>query len=895
MHAARRFIARLFETMRRNRRDGDAAREIASHLAFLEDDYRRRGLSDPDARLAARRALGSTALAIDAHRDARSFVPLDDLRWDLAYAVRLLRNNPAFTLTAALSLAVGIGANTTVFTIANALLFRPPAGVVRPDRLVDIGRTVRRGNAFNPASYPDYLDVRARATTLDGVYATSVFPIATSLAIDATAAEHVFASRVSVNYFDVLGVTPAAGRLFGRGDGEQPGASPIVVLSHAFWTRRFNRDGAAIGRAVRVDGEPFTIVGIAPEGFQGTGIRASDVWVPITMTASTPGTSILTNRASSTVVMGARLKPDATIGAAAAELDAIASALAREHPDEDGGKGLRALPRSPVAGAAGPVAVFIALLTGIVSVVLVVTCVNVAGVLLARAAARRREIAVRLAIGAGRGRLVRQLLTETLLLFAIGGAAGLGVARVLTSVTVAALPSLPFPIDVRLPLDGRAIAFTAALAFAAALACGLVPALQAANTDVGGLRADAAAAAETGRVRHAFLVAQIAFSIVLVVVAGLFVRALERVSSRNPGFDADRVEIAALDLSTAGYTAAAAPRFAREIVERVRRLPGVEHATIASSLPSGFERMTLAGLRVPLGDGGPQQPVSADWNIVEPGYFATMRIALVAGRDFSAADAAGSQPVAIIGAGAARRFFPGGDALGRYIVPQGYGPPSARVAGEPLLVVGVSADPTYGTLVDGMTGLYVYVPLQQRYLAGFTNIIVRSTGGESLAAEVRAAISAMNPNVPVGTARPARDVTSLGLLPQRIAAATAGSLGLVGLLLAAVGLYGVTAYAVARRTREFGVRIALGATRGDILRMVLRHGLALTLAGSAAGLVLAAGAAQITASMLFGVTPIDPPTFAAAAAAFLSVGLAASLTPALRATRIDPVDALRAE
>jgi putative ABC transport system permease protein len=899
MHIVMRLFRRAVETLNRNRRDGDAAREIASHLALLEDEYRRRGLPEADARFAARRALGSAALAMDAHRDARSLAWVDDLRWDLAYAARLLRRNPVFASTAALSLAVGIGANTTIFTVAHALLFQPPAGVVRPDRLVDIGRTVRRGNAFNPASYPDYVDLRARATLLDGVYATSVFPIGTSLAIDASGAERVFASRVSLNYFEILGVVPAAGRLFGRGDSEQPGASPIVVLSHPFWMRRCNGDPAAVGRAVRVDGEPFTIVGVAPEGFQGTGIRAADLWVPLTMSASATGTSMLTNRAAATVVMGARLTRDATIGAAAAEADAIAAALGREHPEADAGKGLRVLPASPVAGEAGPIAAFLVLLTGIVSIVLVVACVNVAGVLLARAAARRHEIAVRVAIGAGRGRLVRQLITETVLLFAIGGAAGLGLARALTSIVVATLPALPFPIDIRLPLDGSAIAFTAAVSFVAALACGLVPALQAAKTaSVDGLRADAAGVAGRARLRHAFLVAQIAFSVVLVVVAGLFVRALERVSSRNPGFDPAGVEIAALDLSTAGFSAATAPRAAREIVEQVRRLPGVERATIASSLPSGFERMTLAALRAPGGSGdgaAPQGLLSADWNIVEPGYFATLKIALLAGRDFTAADTAASQPVAIIGAGAARRFFADGDAVGRYIFPQHYGPPSAGVAAEPLRVVGVVADPTYGTLVDGMTGLYVYVPLPQRYVAAFTNIVVRSASGASLATEVRAAIRAMNPNVPVGTVRPARDITSLGLMPQRMAASIAGSLGVVGLLLAALGLYGVTAYAVARRTREFGVRLALGATRGDVLRIVLRHGLALTVAGSLAGLMLAAGAAQLASSMLFGVTPGDPPTLAVSALAFVVVGVAASLPPALRATRINPVEALRQE
>ena len=855
----------------------------------------RRGLTAADARAEAQRALGSAALASDLHRDARSFVWLDDLRWDLGYGVRLLRRNPLFALTAALSLAIGIGANTAIFTVAYALLFRAPAGVAGADRLVDIGRSVRRGNAFNPGSYPDYLDLRERTTTLDGVYASTMFPAGASFAADTDApVEHVFAMPVTVNYFHVLGVTPAAGRLFGSADSEAPGASAVVVLSHRCWTQRFNRDPAVVGRTVRIDARPFIVVGVAPEGFQGTGVRVSEMWIPITMHA-TP--AILGNRAASWVIMGGRLERGVTVGAAAAETEAIGAALEREHPDENRGKGLRLLSASPVPGNAGPIAVFLALLIAIVSTVIVVACANVAGVLLARAAARRREIAVRLAIGAGRSRLLRQLMTETLVLFAIGGAAALAIARVMTSIVVAALPALPFPIEIDLPLDARAVAFTTGLSFGAALLCGLVPALQASKTDtVAGLRDDAAGSVGKAAFRRAFLRAQIAFSILLVVVAGLFARALQRVGSSSPGFDPSGVELAALDLSAAGYSDATGPAFVRELLERVRRLPAVESATVASGLPSGFERLSVAGIRAHGEADSDGRPFSADWNVVEPGYFSTLRIALLSGRDFTAADRAGSQPVVIIGAGAARRFFPGRNAVGLYIVQQQFTrPPAPPAPAKNLLVVGVAADPTYGTLFDGTTGLYVYVPLQQQYLAKFANIVARSRSGQSVANDVRAIVRSMNPNVPIDTARSAREITSLGLLPQRIAASVAGGLGVFGLVLAAIGIYGVTAYAVARRTREFGVRIALGATRRDIVGMVLREGMGSTIAGSIAGLVLAAGAGRLVSSLLFGLAPIDPLTFTAAASLFAAVGLAACYLPARRATRIDAMEALRCE
>jgi predicted permease len=422
-------------------------------------------------------------------------------------------------------------------------------------------------------------------------------------------------------------------------------------------------------------------------------------------------------------------------------------------------------------------------------------------------------------------------------------------------------------------------------------------ALHASKTDtIAGLRDDGPGPIGQVRLRHAFLVAQVAFSLVLVVVAGLFVRALERVGSRNPGFDTSGVEIAAVDLSTAGYSSETAPVFARAILERVRLLPGVERATIAAALPSGFERMSLATLYSP---GEQSQDVSrmpsADWNIVEPGYFSTLKIAILAGRDFTAADRTDGQRVAIIGAGLARRFFPGEDAVGQFVTEQRYAPPGQRPAAERMLVVGVVADPTYGTLFDGMTGLYVYVPLQQRYLAGFTNVVVRSANGRSTASDVRAAIRALNPNVAVGTAQAAADVTSLGLLPQRIAASTAGGLGLVGLLLAAMGLYGVTAYAVACRTRELGVRIALGAQPGAVAVMVARQGLVLSLLGIAAGVVLLTIVGRFVRSFLFEVAPMDPVTIAASTVLLALFALLASWIPARRASMVDPTEALRSD
>ena len=698
----RRLLRRFSNSVRPGDAEPDLAREMASHLALMEDEFVRRGMTAEEAHFAAKRAFGGVALAKDLHRDARSFVWLDDARRDVRHAARLLRRDPLFALTAALSLAIGIGANTTAFTVANALLFRPPLGVADPGRLVDIG-TRTPGGGFGNSSYPNYLDLRERTTTLDGVYASSLFPRAMSFGAASStstpAAERVFGVLVTGNYFNVLGATPAVGRLFDAEEMERAGSGPVVVLSHRFWVRRFNKDPDVAGRTVTLNRQPFTVVGVASEGFQGSGVRAGDLWLPIT-TAATAGT--LASRASAFLLIGGRLKPDVSVPQAAAEMDAIGRALEREYPDQNRGRTFVVESSSSVPGAKVPVTVFLALVAAIVTMVLVIACANLAGVLLARAAARRQEIAVRLAMGAGRARLVRQLLAETLMLFSLGGAAGLVIARGLTSILVSLLPALPFPVDVSLALDVRAVLFTAGLALVAALFSGLAPALQASKADVVSALKDDAQAPGRLRLRHAFVVAQVAFSILLVVVAGLFVRALQAAGSIDPGFDPRGVELAALDLSLAGYTSATGPLVARELLDRVRALPAVRSASVAVVLPGGFETwrkgVTVPGVVPPNG----QRAFEVDWNVIEPDYFATLRLPITAGRDFSAADRDGSLPVAIVGEGIARQFWPGQDAVGKDLL-QEVGEPNGKAATitNTLRVVGVVRDVKATSLVDG--------------------------------------------------------------------------------------------------------------------------------------------------------------------------------------------------
>jgi predicted permease len=891
-------VLRLVNAVRPGRAEPDAAREMASHLALLEDEYARRGLTPAEARRAARRAFGGVAQVEELHRDARSLVWFADAGRDLRHGARILRRDLVFTLTAALSLAIGIGANTTIMTLANALFFRPLAGAADSSRLVDIGSNQGRGG-FGPTSYPNYLDVRRRTTTLSSTYAYSRFPQPMSLASPETGmrGDSVFCTVVTANYFTVLGVVPAAGRLFDAGDSDQPGASPIAVLSYRVWTRRFNQDPAIAGRRLTLSGVPYTIVGVASDGFQGSGIRASDVWVPMGMapTATAQGTAALTSRAASWLLIGGRLKPGVALSRAAAEMDVIGQALEREHPDQNRGASLRVFPASLLPGDTGPIIAFLGLLTIIVSLVLAVACANVAGVLLARATARRQEIAVRLTMGAGRGRLVRQLLTETLLLFVLGGAAGLWLARGTMSVLSSYVSS--FGLDVPLAFDIRVIAFTTGLTLMAALLAGLAPALQGSKADVASaLKGDTPAPARL-RLRHLLLAAQVALSLLLVVMAGLCGRALQRAGSVDPGFDPHGVETASIDLLQAGYTDETGPLFARELVDRVRRLPDVSGATVAAVLPGGLETRRH-GVSVPGASPPNGRPFfGVDWNIIEPDYFATLRIPLMAGRDFRAADREGTPLVAIVSEGAAAQFWPGQptrDAIGKSLVQPVFGPGGVTTESRTLTVVGVAHEVKATSVIDGLARACVYVPLQQAYTPGIT-VVARTTHGQRIANELRALLASTNTNLPITAAQTLEESLAFGLTPQRVVLWVSGGFGLVGLLLAGLGIYGVTAFIVTRRTREIGIRMALGAQRAHVIRMILRQGMAPVAVGSALGMLVAAASSRVLTAYLFGIPPIDPVAFSGVALLFLFVALAACYMPVRRATRINSMEALRYE
>ena len=815
---------------------------------------------------------------------------LDAWLQDARFALRLLRKSPLFTLTAALSLAIGIGANATIFSVGSAMLLRPMPGLAAPDRLVDVGR-VSRGSAFDTVSYPNFADLRARATSFTDIYAHEIEPTPMSLGADG-AAERIYGVLVTANYFEILGTPPHLGRLLRSEDDEGKGANAVAVLSHHLWTRRFASDPGIVGRSIAINGFPFTVVGVAPPRFQGTTILRGDVWLPSAMlTQAMPSRrdSLFTSRRSTWLFMGARLKDGVSLEQANAELGAIGAALAQAYPDTNKGMSFRAAPIAVVPGVTGMIAGFLALLMGIVTLLLLIACVNLAGMQLARGAARSREIAVRVAIGAGPGRIVRQLLTETAVLFVLGGAAGLALSRWLTALLLALLPQLPVPLAVDLSTDWRVVAFTVTMSLAAAVLCGLAPALQARRTHlVGSLKGgDADKGPARLRLRNVFVVGQVTLSLVLVIAAGLFIRTLAGAASAPTGFDARDVEVVSLDLSLARYQPEPGVAFVRELVARTRALPGVQSASVAVDLPLDGGRMGFGSVRVPGSPAADERgTIDADFNIVEPELFRTLGQVLVRGRDFTAHDTPAAPRVAIVNETFARTVWPGRDPLGQqFMLERGDG----TVA---VSVVGVAADARLMSIAEPPEP-YIYLPLAQRYHSR-VHLLVKTSGSRAIP-QVRTLVREMNPHLPITEALTLADITAIGLVPQRIAAAVAGSLGLVGLLLAAIGIFGVTAYGVTRRAREIGIRVALGAGQGDVMRLVLLQGARLAAVGVALGLCAAAAGARLIQALLYGVGTLDPLTFGGASLLFAVVSLLATYVPARRALAVDPMVALRNE
>jgi predicted permease len=829
---------------------------------------------------------------------------MNDLWQDVRYGVRMLAKNRGFTAVAVLTLALGIGLNAAIFSVVNAVLFRP-LPVAAPEQLVGLyNLEPREFISHTPIAYPDYRDLRDSAKSFDGLMGYALTPLALERGDES---ELVFGETVTGNYFTTLGVKPHAGRLFTQDDDLNRGAHPVVVLSHAAWQQRFGGDAGIVGREIRLNGHPFTVVGVTAPKFTGL-LRAiaPELWVPMAMRTAlhAPTTvnvedkaiqdvDLLDNRGRRWMWVMGRLKPGVTIEQADAEVRSIGKRLAEVYPDTNKDRTVGLLPASDVKILPGVDKVLYGtsfVLMGVVGLVLLVASANVANMLLARATARRKEMALRLALGGSRGRLVRQLLTESLLLALAGGAAGLLLAQWSNAALNGMQLPLPVQLALGLTLDFRVLAFTALLATLTAVFFGLAPALHSTRTDlVVALKEEGSrsgGARSKRRLQSALVVAQVAISLVLLIGAGLSLRSLQNAHLINPGFESQGVVVAWFQPGLRGYSQPQIENYYRTLTERIRALPGVESVALASHVPLSFEIRTDRAAPEGQDTGPDREWPDVDSAQVGPGYFATMRIPIVRGRDFAEHDNANSPCVVIANETLARRFWPNEEALGKRV----------RIDREKpyCTVMGVARDGKYRTLGEEPRG-YLYFALLQNYPKS-AGVVVRAAGpAAQMASLVRREARLLDEKVPVSSVRPLEEVISVSLLLPRSGATLFGLFGVLGLTLACVGLYGVLAFLVSQRTHEIGIRMALGAQSADILKLVVGHGLALTLVGVGIGVAGAAALTRAIAVLLYGVSSTDAATYVGVSLLLLLVALAACWIPARRASRVDPIVALRYE
>ena len=806
---------------------------------------------------------------------------------DLRHAVRLLARKPALSTLAVVSLALGIGVNTSIFTVVNAVLLRD-LPVAEPKRVVEVYTSDSGGFRYATASYPDYLDLRREATVFTELAAVSATFVTHD---DGERTEMLFGEEVSGNFFDFLGLSLTLGRGFEPLE-ETPGAHPVVVLGESFWRRRFGADRQVLGRTLDLNGLDFAIIGVAPAEYRASlsGLT-SDFWIPVAMHDAMSEKPSLDARGSRSLFLKGRLRPGVTLDAAQAELDLLAARLAEAYPETNEGRELTAVASTRVAinpGIDGPLFGVAGLLLVVVALVLLIACSNIANLLLARAADRRREIAVRLALGSSRGRLIRQLLAESLVLSTAGAALGLLFAVWTSRLIVGFKPPLPIPIALDLGIDFRVFGFTLALGLLAGMLCGLAPALQASRTDlVAAIKGEASAFGRRRRfgLRNLLVVAQVTLTTVLLIGAGLFVRSLANAQAIDTGFALERGASLTVGLGFGGrYSEPEGLLFQQQLRERAAALPGVRSAAWVGYLPLSLtlnsRRVQFEGQETLGEDEGPE----LDTVRAGPGYFETLGIPLSRGRGFSHRDA-GAPPVVVVNDALAQRYWPGEDPLGK------------RLRFDPeapwAQVVGVARTGKYRTLGE-QPRPFIYRSHLQDYSSMMTLVVASDDEAAALAA-LRHELEALDPHVPIFDQHLISEHLEIALFPARMGAALLAAFGVLGLLLASVGLYGVVAYSVSQRTREVGIRMAIGASRRDVLSLVTREGMALVAVGLMLGITTALFAARGLGSLLYGIAPNDPLTFIAVALVLAAVALAANLLPARRATRIDPMVALRYE
>ena len=881
------FVHRLAALFRRRRLEDDLDDELRSHLEMAVELNLSKGMSPEDARREALRGFGGVEQTKELYRDQRGLPMLETTWQDLRFGLRLLRRSPGFSTLAILCLTLGIGANAAVFSWIEGILFRPYPAVAHQQRLLALAGTARGEVDATALSWPDFVDLQRSCTLFDSFFVSKI--MGTTLSIG-DRAEVTTGSIVSANYFDAIGVHPILGRGFEPGEDSGRNAHPVTVISYQLWQRRFKGDPQIIGKTQRLNGVFHRIVGVAPEGFYGTFVGwAMQFWVPASMEEIfESGGYKLEDREARWIEAYVRLKPGVTRQQAQQEMSSVAQRLEAAYPETNRGRGIRLWPlwQTPFNNA-GTLLPTLEIMLAVVVFVLLIACANVGNLLLVRSFARRPEMTVRLAIGAGRSRLLRQLFTEGLILSAFGAAGGLLMAHWCRHALVLLFPARG-GVTMHLPgeIDWRVLALSAGICVLATLLVGLVPAMQTGKLDLASsLKADSASVVGgRGRawVRSGLVVMQVSLSFVLLVGAGLLMHSLQKIRNTSPGFSTHEVLDTGVSLVAAGYDAQRAQNFQDELLARVKALPGVESAAYGRMTPLSYGSYSSTLISVDGYQPPPEEQPTVQYNEVGPDYFATMGIPLMSGREFTRADDEKAALVAVVNETMASRYWRGGNPIGERV----------QVKGRWMQVVGIAKDSKYESVRETPKPFF-YVPLRQNFSRGVGLYIRTPLSSQTMAAALAREVHALDPNLALYEVITLQEQLDRSTSAQLVALTLVSVLGVLALLLAAIGLYGVMAYAVSQSTRELGLRMALGAGASHLWRLVLSRGLALTAGGVLLGAAVALGLTRLMQNLLYNVSPRDPLAFGAALAVMTIGSLAACFLPAWRATRTDPARALR--
>ena len=883
----RTFLYRLAALFRRRHLEDDLDAELRSHMEMAIELNLQKGMSAEDARREALRSFGGVEQTKEIHRDQRGLPMIETAVQDLRFGLRMLRRSPGFSILAILCLTLGIGANAAVFSWIEGILFRPYPAVTHQERLLALTGTARGESGRTDISWPDLLDLQRNCTLIDSFIVNKI--MGTTLSVG-DRAERTIGSIVSANYFDALGVHPILGRGFEPGEDSGRNAHPVTVISYQLWKGRFNGDPQIIGKTQRLNGVMHTIVGVAPEGFYGTFVGwGMQFWVPASMEEIfEAGGYKLEDRGARWIEAYVRLKSGVTLEQAQQEISAVAKRLEADYPDTNRGRGVNLWPlwQTPFNNA-GTLLPTLEIMLAVVVFVLLIACANVGNLLLVRSFARRHEMTVRLALGAGRSRLLKQLLTEGLILAAFGAAGGILVAHWCRHALVLLFPARA-GVAMYLPgeIDWRVLALSAGVCVIATLLLGLVPAIQTGKIDLASALKAESAGVVGGRgrawVRSGLVVVQVSLSFVLLVGAGLLMQSLQRIRTASPGFSTRGVLVTAVDLVSAGYDVQRAQNFQDELLDRVKALPGVESAAFARMTPLSYGSFSSTPIAVDGYQPTPEEQPTAQYNEVGPDYFRTMGIPLVSGREFTRADDEKAALVAVVNETMAAHYWRDRNPIGERL----------QVKGRWMQVVGVAKDSKYQSVREAPMPFF-YVSRRQNFSRGGGLHIRTPLSPETMATVLGREVHALDPDLALYEVITLQEQVDRSTSPQQVAVTLVGVLGGLALLLAVIGLYGVMSYAVSQSARELGLRMALGAGASNLLRLVMKRGLALTAGGVALGAAVALGLTRLLGNLLYNVSPRDPLAFGSAFLVMTIAALAACLLPAWRATRTDPVQALR--